>query len=356
MIELTFVDDKPKVTINGKEVKVFSRREEGCIYVEDPENIGFKDIENIKLITIPNEIFFVCLQVGKIQEGELSLFDLIDIKKIDNNDFTLKINGIIDPDKWNIKYFYPIFEKHFKTLSTERDRAWCLVNSMDDCEFNILISIDENHQLKTIKEILQIYSDKIRSVYQETMQELALTMTDNSMVDETIALKFNFPQHLKALCKQYLSYFEKFLLDNGVVCTLSLIDKNEITYMTIKVNESTINIDDLKEVLVGYFSLPILAKENMYFESQDIKIQQLLANTEHLKSQLRLANLTISQYEQLSLPTRVEYVFIDSLHENSAIELYDGFIKIKKMIKLKLFGIDIELDIPVLLEKIKNKL
>lgn len=354
MIELTFIDEKPKLTINGKEVEIFLAGEVGYICAGYSGKIELKDIENIKFITIPNKMILSNINIKNSQEETSSLLDFISIKKIDNNDCTLEFSGNFETGQWNIKYFYPIFEKHFKTLSTEQDQAWYEFDT-EGYYLKILISIDQNYQSKTIKEIVQIYNDKISSVYQETMQELALTMTDNSSVDETIALKFNFPQHLKALCKQYLSYFEKFLLDNGVVCTLSLIDQNDITYMTIKVNESTINIDNLKEALVGYFSLPILAKENMYFESQDIKIQQLLANTEHLKSQLRLANLTIAQYEQLSLPTRIEYVIIDSLHKDSAIELFGGLIKINKMMKFKLFAIDIELDIPLLLEKIKKK-
>ena len=116
MIELTFVDKKPKVTINGKEVKVFPRREEGRILVENPENIELKDIENIKLLTIPDKIFFY-LNVENSQEEKSFLVDFILIKKIDNNNFTLELSGPIEPGKWNTKYFYPIFEKHFKTLS-----------------------------------------------------------------------------------------------------------------------------------------------------------------------------------------------------------------------------------------------
>lgn len=355
MITVKFVDDKPQVTINGKQVEVFPHLEKGCVLVESPRNIEFEDLENIQLKTIPNEIFLLGLSISNGKEKESWLFDLIDIKKIDNNNFTLGLSGDIEPGKWNIKYFYPIFEKNLKELSTELDKTWCETDSINHY-FNILVSVRSNWLSKTIKDILEICREKIDCIYEKSIQELAEEMLEENISPETITLKFNFPRHFKALCKQYLSYFDKFLLENGVSCELSLIDKNDITYMTIKVDESTININDLREALAAYFSLPVLAGDNIIFDSQNIKIQQLIANIEHLKSQLRLAKLTISQYENLPSSRPVEYVVIDSLEKESAIELYDGLIKVNKIIKLKFFGIDIEFNVPLLLDKIKNKL
>ena len=318
------------------------------------DNIDLTDILNIQIHTIPNKIHLYAFYIDNAQERQFWLFDIISIKKVDNTNTSIEIDGTIEPDKWNIKYFYPVFDKNFKQISNKSVRAWCINENELNFYFHILIPINKELHSKTVQEVLQIYRDKISSVYQKSMQEIEMNMMQNIISSETISLKFLFPRHLKALCKQYLSYFDKFLLDNGINCELSLIDQDDITYMTINVDDFSLNVDDLKEALAGYFSLPVLSRENITFENQNIAVQQLIANIEHLKSQLRLANLTISQYENLS-SSRLEYVIIDSLKEKSAIELYDGFIKINKIIKLKFFGLDIEFDIPKLLEKIKQR-
>ncbi len=113
----------------------------------------------------------------------------------------------------------------------------------------------------------------------------------------------------------------------------------------------------LNKALVGYFSLPIVPQEKINFDTYNIATQQLIANIEHLKSQLRLANVTIAQYENNSLatsPKPVEYVLVDSLEEESKLKLYDGLITISKLLKLKFFGIEIELNLPLLIDKLKN--
>ncbi len=105
--------------------------------------------------------------------------------------------------------------------------------------------IDQYWESKTIKELLEPYEKKTDLVYQQTFKELNAKIIQENMLSETVSLKFHFPKHLKALCKQYLSYFGKFLFDQNIECELSLIDKNNITYMTINVEESQIDIDEL---------------------------------------------------------------------------------------------------------------
>ena len=144
------------------------------------------------------------------------------------------------------------------------------------------------------------------------MKELRDNLIEEGLISQTLSLRFRFPNHLKSLCKQYLSYFSKFLSDHDIDCELSLIDKQGITYMTINVDESKVDIDELQKALAGYFSLPALSQENIILHSQDVSTQQLIANIEHLKSQLRLANLTITQYESCSMVNTqrpIEYVF-----------------------------------------------
>ena len=175
---------------------------------------------------------------------------------------------------------------------------------------------------------------------------------------ETINLKFDFPKHLKALCKQYLSYFGKFLSDHNIKYELSLIDRDDITYMAINVDESKVDINELHNALAAYFSLPAISQENIVLNNKDIATQQLIANVEHLKSQLRLANITITQYENnniVNAQRSIEYVLVDSLDEESKLKLFNGLIKVGKVMKLKFLGIDIEFDIPLLIDKVKRR-
>lgn len=358
MIELEFVNNKPEVFINRKKVRIHSEIVEGCVLIDDFPNIKVADIENILFSSIPEKIYLHYLPNSYIDNNsqkQENWFSYLSIKKINNSQLTLQISGNVEPGKWNIDYFYPVFKKNLEESILHPNKSWCEADGMGNY-FNILVFIQDALLFKTPKDILKLYRNKIDSVYLRSKQELAEITIKENVASETITLEFNFPEHLKDLCKQYLSYFGRFLYDHNIDCELSLIEKNDITYMTINLDESKIDINNLKEALVGYFSLPVIAREEIVFNSQNIDLQQLIANVEHLKSQLRLANITISQYENTYLTRPIEYVLIDSLQEESKLELYGGFIKVGKIIKLKFFGIDIEFDIPRLIDKIKFKL
>lgn len=357
MIEINYVDNNPQVTINKKKLKTWDKLQEGYVYAEDDDvNITFADIENIELRTIPKKlvVLFLC---EKDNPKYYNFDSLIMVESKNDHDSCITFSGNIKSRFWNIEYFYSVFEIKFKELSNIRHKPFCSYDDIDNVYFHCLFYIDRYLESKTIGNILEEYNKKIDLVYKKTFQELNEKIIDENLISETVSLKFHFPKYFKGICKQYLSYFEKILLDQNIECELSLIDIDDITYMTINVDESQIDIEKLKQALVGYFTLPIVAQENVNFDTYNIATQQLIANIEHLKSQLRLANATIAQYEKNSLansPKLVEYVLVDSLDEDSKLNLYDGLIQVDKMLKLKFFGIEIGVSIPKLIDIFKN--
>ncbi len=317
------------------------------------DNIVFNKIKSTKVNALPSNIYWDGVSLYDFSKNNLYLFQYTTILQKDNFEPIFYIYGEIVSDKWNTGFIYPIFQRKMKQILNEDkyDSVFCELDSMG-YYFNIKTVIKKNRQSETIKTILEAYNEKVKLVYSLTLEEIA---RQNTLLG-TVNLKFGFPKHLKALCKQYLSYFEKFLTDRDIDCELSLIDNQDITYMTINVDESKVDISELQKALAGYFSLPALSQENIILHSQDVATQQLIANIEHLKSQLRLANLTITQYENCSVVNTqrpIEYVLVDSLDDESKLKLFNGLIKVGKVIKLKFLGIDIEFDIPLLIDKVK---
>lgn len=359
MIEIIYVDGKPQVTINKKPVRTWNKlEEENYIYVECDYDDGiiFSDFETIELRKIPKN--FVALLLFEKNHPKLYNFDtLTNIQRLENRHFYITFSGNMKSEIWDMQYFYPVFETQGSKISDERCQIHCDYDDYENVFFNCTFYIEKSIEHSTIGDLLEIGNKKISLAYQKTFQELNENFIKDKLLDRSLSLSFKFSPQLKDICKQYLSYFGKFLSDNDIECELSLIDKDGITYMTINVDESKIDIEKLKQALVGYFTLPIVKQENISFEIYNIATQQLIANIEHLKSQLRLANLTIAQYENNSLvnsPKPVEYVFIDSLDEESKVKLFDGLVEIGKTAKFKFFGIEIGFSIPKLIDKFKN--
>lgn len=350
MIEVKFIKEQPQITINKNKLNMSPKLYNGCADGETRNPISLSEIENIDIDTIPNNVFVHIILES--DENQNYYFGFINILRTNNN-FFIELIGCINSLKWNIEYFNSFFEsKFFNIFDKTNNPSFSYDGNFS--EFSIRVHIDKYWHCKNIGNILKYLEQKIDFIYKDIINDLSKEIIEES---ETVFFKFNFPKHLKDICKQYLYYFRKFLSDNNVDCDLNLIDKDDITYMTINVDESKIDIEKLKQALVGYFTLPIVKQENISFETYNIATQQLIANIEHLRSQLRLANLTITQYENNSLatsPKPVEYVLIDSLDEESNVKLFDGLVEIGKTAKFKFFGIEIGFSIPKLIDKFKK--
>ena len=320
--------------------------------IYDNETV-FNEIKCTRVDDLPSQIYFDMVSLLDSKKNQFYLFRYLTILKRNNYKPIFYIHGEIDSEKFNIKFLYPIFQSKINQILNNHDSALCESDNQGHY-FAIKVFINKNQQLETIEEILETYNKKIELVYLLTSKELAR----QNFLSGTVNLKFSFPRNLKALCKQYLSYFEKFLSDYDVDCEMSLVDNDDITYMVINVDESKIDIDELQNALVSYFSLPAISQENIILKNYNIATQQLIANIEHLKSQLRLANITITQYENNNIVNTqrpIEYVLVDSLDDESKLKLFSGLVKVGKVMKLKFLGIDIEFDIPLLIEKVKPK-
>lgn len=357
MIKIKSIKGELQITINNKKTRTFKERQDGYIYAEaDEDNITFNDIKDVVLNSIPNkiELLIFLSDYNHIKYN----FNFIHIKKENNTNFSIELSGDINSYKYSPEYFYPVFEKNFAKLSDSTNKAYCRSDDEYNKSFYCLLSIDESLYNKTMEYVFKTYSHQVDLIYKNTILNLEEKLLKENLSKENFFLKFNFPKSFKDLCKQYLSYFGKFLSDHNIERELSLIDRNDITYMTINVDDSQIDINELQKTLAGYFTLPIVSPENIAFNNQNIATQQLIANIEHLKSQLRLANLTIARHENnnaINTQRPIEYVLIDSLDEESKLKLFDGFIKVGKVIKLKFLGVDIEFDMPLLIDKVKRR-
>lgn len=183
-----------------------------------------------------------------------------------------------------------------------------------------------------------------------------LALQDNLDKSDFIE-QFNFPHKYKDVFTQYLIYFGKFLEDLGLNAEVSVHNKEEKTLLRIIPENEGEAYDVIHSALATYLSIPsfdfkttISSKLNL---EDSIKLQQLVSNVEHLKSQLRLAESTIlmqkTHIENLSLgPANTEPRVLPSKEIIDYWEPVEG-IRIKQY-KGKFFDVDL----PLFVKKIKD--
>ncbi len=147
-------------------------------------------------------------------------------------------------------------------------------------------------------------------------------------------LEFQFPKHLKAHYNQYLTYFGKVLLDQGINANVSLIERGESTHLIINVDESVIGAEELTKMLLAYISLPSLSESEINCDTYNIATDQLLVNLKYFKSQLSLSQAKSQDYSLVNLLDKESrnrlFKEVFSTQENLTYKLLELEIKLNK--------------------------
>lgn len=143
-------------------------------------------------------------------------------------------------------------------------------------------------------EITQAFGTKVK----EHFDELILTYRNHGS-SSPLVVRFQFPHEVESACEQYLAYFAEFLRDLGIEANTELLrNGSEVLFSVIPVDRNEA-LHRIKDALGLYLQLPKIYDQQKESSSRispetDVVIQKYVANIEHLRSQLRLAEALIN--------------------------------------------------------------
>lgn len=290
---------------NGdKNIKLFA---EDILISEDGElqndgNIVFATLGKINvklLLKLPNienkEVFdFFLDEVQGLTNPELSSIDIA----ITNGKITIypgfNDNSLARITNWNPKFYLRYLRELVTYISFDLSD-----NDMGtDLDEDYLTFKYEKDFTKTIGEHLidaMEATKKIISIANNRLAENFKYHNSDTWGNSAIEILFDFPEHLKIPCKQYLLYFSQFLSDIGIEASTQITEEAQKTLFQILPNDKNEAMHKIKEALEVYLNTPsILNFENEIMQSStDIAAQQWMANVMHLKSQLILSQSII---------------------------------------------------------------
>lgn len=185
---------------------------------------------------------------------------------------------------------------------------------------------------------------------------------------------FEFPEPVKVACEQYLLYFGKFLKDLGVEAATSVQEDAGRVLFSVTPAEQEEALEKIRLALEVFLKLPSAPAAISVVSSaqQEITVQQLTANIQHLQSQIMLANATLQQqaltiqqqnsmlrdaYANPAQPTLfsgdvvIESMRVDPDEKDTGEPLLRGLVMVNRG---KLFNESVEIDLPKLLRILKQ--
>ncbi|MDZ4443511.1 hypothetical protein ORM30_24115 [Bacillus cereus] len=179
-----------------------------------------------------------------------------------------------------------------------------IINSDDDLDFE-WVRMDEDMALECEifcetcdgEKIIRSYVEGKLSAIKKISDRVIKELTYN--VPNALISWFEFPERVRIPCEQYLLYFIQFLKDLGISAEANLENESgKVLFSVIPTTES-VALEQIRDALEVYLQLPSKVNTMSYVNMPtDPKIQQLIANTQHLNSQLMLCNASMQMQAQ----------------------------------------------------------
>jgi hypothetical protein len=110
-------------------------------------------------------------------------------------------------------------------------------------------------------------------------------------------MQFDFPEEVRTPCEQYLIYFVQFLKDLGVEATADIQHKAGKVLFAVTPTDKNQALDKIRAALETYLRLASSPVGSSSDPEDEMAVQRLLANLDHLKSQLRLSYMMVRTQE-----------------------------------------------------------
>ena len=154
---------------------------------------------------------------------------------------------------------------------------------------NFTIDIQTIDPHATVAELLDEWTPKMHGLLAVVERLLATSVRNDSLV-----AMFDFPADVRVSCEQYLLYFVEFLKDVGVDAQADLTHDAGRALFSVTPKDGAQALDRIREALECYLELPAASDfGDMNALVADPRVQQLMANIQHLRGQLYLANASL---------------------------------------------------------------
>jgi hypothetical protein len=136
------------------------------------------------------------------------------------------------------------------------------------------------------------FSNLLHEFHQEATRRLYSRIRSDSVV-----MYFDFSDEVRVPCEQYLLYFVQFLKDLGVEATAEIQhEAGQVLFAVTPTNKDDA-LDKIYSALRTYLQLASSPITDDSEPESEIAVQRLLANIDHLKSQLRLSYMMVRTQE-----------------------------------------------------------
>lgn len=192
-----------------------------------------------------------------------------------------------------------------------------------------------------------------------------VTVILHQKTDNSLTSIFNFPDEVRVPCEQYLIYFVQFLEEIGIEANASIHDEAGKVLFSVTPTSSEIALEQIHKALNIYLQLPTSFSDLQFTQIPiEPKVQQLIANAQHLNTQLLLVKaimqandytmrnqqILIGQQQKMIDATILQQSLVESKNEKNE-DMLNGTIILKKY-EGKVFDINL----PGLYRSIKNYL
>lgn len=317
--------------------------------IENNDACTYSDIADIEFNKYPNSL---CLSIDVKNNTYEPFFHFLIAKR--GNKIFLRgyISYSIDnfQDSIHPKKIADLTKTKLKELNAFNIEGPILEDSFYFLEFSIELS----QQSTLEQEVLRI------STFLANAQT---TLISQFNIFEGITTKINIPNEYKHTFGQYLAYFGEFLADLGIDADTSITTKKNELLLSINPNNKDEAIENIYLALASYLSLADDDSETFLTPTQEksseMKLQQLMFQVSHLKSQLKMTGHIASLQEkhinllEASAPNN-QTVLINNESKNQIKK--NEYWEPVKGIKITTYkGKFFEIDIPTLIRKFTKK-
>lgn len=256
--------------------------------VDSPLRVAiFNDAATEKILThrfidLPRKVVKVDLHPHYQLSADNSVFLSMRIEREGVNGFTLSFSFGFDSLNWKKLWS---FSEYVSKVSSIAEQQGLLVTRSGSSPHSLSIVFTDTDANSTINDEALKKVKVLQPLYELTEAELIKTLHESSVV-----MRFDFPEEVRIPCEQYLLYFVQFLKDLGVEATAELQHQAGQLLFAVTPTNKDEALDKIREALGTYLQLPSNPGGDSMNVEQEVAVQRLAANIDHLKSQLRLAH------------------------------------------------------------------
>ncbi|WP_342535467.1 hypothetical protein MHI04_07220 [Lysinibacillus sp. FSL K6-1151] len=209
-----------------------------------------------------------------------------DYRNSENIEVNFKL--YMDIERWKKPFSIEEFSKTMEeTVFKYNDKKIKWVQEDEEFASNgCHISCLDFNKNETIKSVLERNLPLIKDI----IERVEILLIEKTREGSVVSF-FDFPEHVRVPCEQYLVYFVEFLKNIGIDATTEISHKTGKVLFSVTPESKETALEQIREALDIYLQLPNnFTNTNFMSIQMEPKEQQLIANIQHLNGQLMLAN------------------------------------------------------------------